>query len=178
MDALTLEEATKRLPMTSATDRIEKKVMLRASRSRVWRAITDSGEFGSWFGMRLDGPFQAGAVLRGAITPTTVDEEVARMQRELDGFVVELRVEAIEPERLFSFRWHPFAIDKAVDYSKEEMTLVSFQLEESAQGTLLTVTESGFDRVPIERRAKAFAANEGGWAKQCEMIEKYLAHAS
>jgi uncharacterized protein YndB with AHSA1/START domain len=161
--------------MSSPTDRIQKKVFLRASRQRVWRAIADSQEFGTWFGMSLDAPFQAGVAVRGRITPTKVDPEVAEMQRPHEGFVVELRIESVEPERLLSFRWHPFAIDENVDYSKEEATLVSFQLEEAPGGVELTITESGFDRIPLERRAKAFAANDGGWEKQCELVARYLA---
>ena len=161
--------------MTSPTDRIEKKVVLDAARGRVWRAITDVKEFGTWFGMRLDAPFVAGVTVRGAIVPTKVDPEVAETQRPYEGFAVELRVEAVEPETLFSFRWHPFAVDSSFDSSKEEMTLVSFQLEDApGGGVLLTITETGFDRIPLERRAKAFAADDGGWSKQCELLTRYL----
>ena len=159
------------------TDRIEKNVLLRAPRSRVWRALTDSKEFGSWFGMKLDGPFAAGAKLRGVITPTTVDAEVAAMQKPYAGKEFELLVDRIEPERLFSFQWHPFDVQPGVDNSKEPMTLVTFTLEEQKGGVLLTVVESGFDKLPLSRRAEAFKANEGGWAKQMELIAKYLAHA-
>jgi uncharacterized protein YndB with AHSA1/START domain len=165
--------------MTTQTDRIEKKVLLNASRARVWRAISDSQEFGSWFGMKLAGPFKAGAAIEATIVPTKVDAEIAKLQKQFEGFVFRLQIEAVEPERLFSFRWHPHALEKDVDYTKEETTLVSFHLEETPKGILLTVTESGFDRIPLARRAKAFAANEGGWAMQCEMIAKHLAlHAS
>jgi uncharacterized protein YndB with AHSA1/START domain len=164
--------------MGTDTDRIEKKVLLRAPLGRVWRAVSDSKEFGSWFGMRFDGPFVAGTRLTGAIAVTTADAEVAKSQEPYVGMPCELVVDRIEPQRLFSFRWHPFAIDPAVDYSKEPMTLVVFELEEVAGGTMLTVTESGFDGVPLARRAKAFAANEGGWAAQMKLIEKYLAHAA
>ncbi len=166
--------------MANDTDRIEKKILLRAPRARVWRALTDSKEFGSWFGMKLDAPFKAGATLRASIVPTTVDAEVAKGQKNFEGFVFEILVETLEPERFFSFRWHPFAIERGVDYSKEPTTLVAFTLEESGQDderVMLTVVESGFDRIPIERRAKAFAANEGGWVIQMTMIEKYLAQA-
>lgn len=162
--------------MSSVTDRIEKKVVLRAPRARVWRALTDSSEFGQWFGVRFDGPFRAGAALRGVITPTTVDPEVAKLQEPHAGTAFEITVERVEPERLFSFRWHPFAIDKNTDYSAEPTTLIEFTLEEQKDGVLLTVTESGFDRIPLARRAQAFAANEGGWAKQMELVAKYLAH--
>jgi uncharacterized protein YndB with AHSA1/START domain len=161
--------------MTMETDRIEKKTVLRAPRTRVWRALTDTTEFGAWFGMKLDAPFAPGKTVRGTIVPTTVDAEVAKLQKEVEGFAFDIVVEAMEAERLFSFRWHPFAIDRSVDYSKEPTTLVAFQLEEVEGGVLLTVTESGFDRIPLARRAKAFAANEGGWTMQMEMITRYLA---
>jgi uncharacterized protein YndB with AHSA1/START domain len=161
-----------------SSDRIEKKILLRASRSRVWRALTDSKEFGSWFGMRLEGPFVAGATMRGTIVPTTADPETAQAQKPYEGKPVEFLVDRIEPERLFSLRWHPFAIEAGVDYSKEPMTLITFTLEARESGVLLTVIESGFDGLPLERRAAAFKANDGGWAKQMELIEKYLEHAS
>lgn len=159
------------------TDRIEKNVLLRAPRSRVWRALTDSKEFGSWFGMKLDGPFAQGAKLRGVITPTTVDAEIAALQEPYAGKDFQLVVDRIEPERLFSFQWHPYEVQPGIDYSKEPMTLVTFTLEEQKGGVLLTVVESGFDKIPLSRRAEAFKANEGGWAKQMELIAKYLAHA-
>ena len=159
------------------TDRIEKNVLLRAPRSRVWRALTDSKEFGSWFGMKLDGPFAPGTKLRGVITPTTVDAEIAAMQKPYAGKDFQLVVDRIEPERFFSFQWHPYEVQPGMDYSKEPMTLVTFTLEEQKGGVLLTVVESGFDKIPLSRRAEAFKANEGGWAKQMELIAKYLAHA-
>ena len=159
------------------TDRIEKNVLLRAPRSRVWRALTDSKEFGSWFGMKLDGPFAQGAKLRGVITPTTVDAEIAALQEPYAGKDFQLVVDRIEPERLFSFQWHPYDVQPGIDYLKEPMTLVTFTLEEQKGGVLLTVVESGFDKIPLSRRAEAFKANEGGWAKQMELIAKYLAHA-
>jgi uncharacterized protein YndB with AHSA1/START domain len=165
--------------MTTVPDRIEKKVLLRAPRSRVWRALTDSKEFGAWFGMKVEGPFVAGKPVHCMVACTTVDAEVAKMQKPHEGVAFTLDVEAIEPERLFTFRWHPFGVDKTADYSKEPKTLVAFELSEAPGGVLLTVTESGFDRIPLERRAKAFAANDGGWTKQCELITKYLAlHAA
>ena len=159
-------------------DRIEKKVLLNAPRSRVWKALTDAKEFGHWFGVRFEGPFRAGATLRGVIVPTAVDPEVARAQQPYAGTPFEITVEQIEPERVFSFRWHPFAMEPGVDYSQEPTTLISFALEETANGILLTVTESGFDRIPLARRAKAFTANEGGWAMVMTLIEKHLAHAA
>ena len=164
--------------MSTNTDRIEKKVLLRAPRERVWRAISDSRQFGSWFGVEFDGPFVAGTPIVGRFVPTTVDAEVAERQKQYTGFRFEFAVDRIEPMRLFSFRWHPYAVERDVDYSKEPTTLVAFELEEASGGTLLTVTESGFDRIPLERRAKAFAANEGGWTAQVKMIEKYLALAA
>src|SRR5580700_10177413 len=116
--------------MTTTTDRIEKKILLRAPRSRVWRAIADAEAFGAWFGVRFDGPFAAGALLRGVITPTTVDAEVAAQQKPYAGAPFEITVDRIEPESRFSFRWHPFAIEPGVDYSGEPMTLVAFELRE------------------------------------------------
>ncbi|HEX4446414.1 MAG TPA: SRPBCC family protein [Polyangiaceae bacterium] len=168
--------------MTTETDRIQKKVLLRAPRDRVWRAVSDSREFGIWFGVEFDAPFVPGVPIKGRITPTKVDPEVAKLQEPYAGATFEFTVDRVEPARLFSFRWHPFAVDPGFDYSTEEATLVSFELEEVPDGTLLTVTESGFDRVPAGRRAKAFAANEGGWEHQTKLIAKYLAgpagHAS
>ena len=160
------------------SDRIEKHVVLNAPRARVWQALTDSGEFGRWFGVRFEGPFVAGRPLRGTIAPTEVDAAVARAQEPYAGTAFEIVVDRLEPERLFSFRWHPYAVDHAADYSAEPMTLVTFTLDDAPGGILLTVTESGFDRVPLERRAKAFTANEGGWAIQMSLIEKYLAAAA
>ena len=164
--------------MSSVTDRIEKKVLLRAPRARVWRALTDAGEFGRWFGVKFDGPFTPGALQRGVIVPTTVDAAVARAQQPYEGKPFELTVERIEPERLFAFRWHPFAVEAGVDYSREPTTLVVFTLEDAADGVMLTVTESGFDQIPLARRAMAFAANEGGWAMVVTLIEKHLAQAA
>jgi uncharacterized protein YndB with AHSA1/START domain len=160
-----------------STDRIEKKILLRAPRKRVWRALTDSKEFGSWFGMKFDGPFVPGAKMRGVIVPTTVNAEVAKKQKEYEGLPFQITIEQMDPERLFSFRWHPHAIERDVDYSHEPTTLIVFLLEEVPDGTVLTVTESGFDRVPIARRAKAFTANEQGWGMVVKLIEEYLAHA-
>jgi uncharacterized protein YndB with AHSA1/START domain len=159
----------------SVPDRIEKQVMLRAPQSRVWRAITDSRQFGAWFGVSFDGPFAAGERITGKIAPTTADAQVAEMQRPYAGMAFEITIDRIEPETLFSFRWHPAAVDPQVDYSSEPTTLVEFRLEAVAQGTRLTVVESGFDGVPPARRATAFAMNEGGWTAQMTLIEKYLA---
>lgn len=161
-----------------STDRIEKKIVLRAPQDRVWRAISNAKEFGSWFGVAFDAPFTEGARLTGKIVPTTVDAEVAKMQAPYAGKTFEWTVERIEPMRGISFRWHPYAVEEGVDYSKEPTTLIEFELAEAAGGVLLTITESGFDRIPLARRAKAFAANEGGWEMQTRLIEKYLVQAS
>jgi len=158
-----------------STDRIEKKILLRAPRERVWRAISDANEFGSWFGVAFDGPFAEGARLTGRITPTTVDAEVARMQEPYAGKAFEWTVEQIEPMRRITFRWHPYAVEEGVDYSKEPTTLIEFELADAPGGILLSIRESGFDRIPLARRAKAYKANEGGWEMQTRLIEKYLA---
>jgi uncharacterized protein YndB with AHSA1/START domain len=158
-----------------STDRIEKKIVLRAPRERVWRAISDAKQFGSWFGVAFDGPFAQGSRLTGKIVPTTVDAEVAKMQEPYAGKAFEWTVESIEPMQRMSFRWHPYAVEEGVDYSKEPTTLIEFVLTDAAGGILLTITESGFDQIPLARRAKAFKANEGGWEIQTRLIEKYLA---
>jgi uncharacterized protein YndB with AHSA1/START domain len=158
-------------------DRIEKKILLRAPRKRVWQALADSKEFGSWFGMKFDGPFTPGAIMRGVLSPTKVNAEVGKAQKAHEGMVFEITIEQMEPERLFSFRWHPHAVDRDVDYSAEPTTLVVFALEEMADGVLLTVTESGFDQIPLARRAKAFTANDGGWTMMVKVIEEYLVDA-
>ena len=164
--------------MGTIADRIEKRVVLRAPLERVWRAVSDAREFGAWFGVAFEQPFVPGARMVGRIVPTTADEEVAKQQKPYEGAKFEVTIDRIEPRRLFSFRWHPFAVDPAVDYSTEPTTLVVFELEEVSEGTQLTITESGFDRIPLERRAKAFTANEGGWTHQAKLIAKYLSHAA
>lgn len=163
--------------MSTSTNRIEKTILLRAPRDRVWHAISDSKQFGTWFGVEFDGPFVAGKHVTGRIVPTKVDPEVAKAQEPYSGMAFDCSIERIEPMRLFSFRWHPYAVDPGVDYSSEPTTLVLFELEEVAGGTKLTISESGFDRIPLERRAKAFASNEQGWTAQIKLIEKYLARA-
>jgi uncharacterized protein YndB with AHSA1/START domain len=145
------------------TDRIEKNILLRAPQSRVWRALTDAGEFGSWFGVKLESGFAVGQHVAGNIT--NPGYEHVRMGVD---------VERMDAEHLFSFRWHPYAIDPKIDYSKEPTTLVEFRLEEAAEGTLLTVVESGFDRIPAERRAEAFRMNDNGWAQQMERIKRHV----
>ena len=161
--------------MTQQTDRIEKQAQLNASPDRVWEAVSNSGEFGQWFGVTFDGPFTAGQPLFGRITPTRVDDDVAKAQEPYAGTVFEIVVDRIEPKQLFSFRWHPFAIDPNFDYSSEPMTLVTFALAAQAGGTLLTVTETGFDQLIEARRAKAREMNDHGWAAQMMLITKYLA---
>jgi len=153
---------------TTTTDRIEKKVLLRAPRARVWRALTNSDEFAAWFtGVRFPGAFAPGARMRGTLTMPGHENQT-----------FEITIERMEPERLFSYRWHPAAIDPAVDYSAEPTTLVEFTLEEVAGGTMLTVVESGFDRIPLARRAQAFGSNDKGWAAQIKNIERYVGTAS
>lgn len=153
------------------SDRIEKRIELKAPLSRVWRALTDYREFGEWFRVKLDGPFVPGKVSRGQITCPGYEH-----------VKWEAVVQKMEPERLFSFTWpHPKSLEKAdapADYSNEPSTLVEFRLEKTAKGTLLTVTESGFDQLPADRRLEAFRRNEGGWAEQMKNVEAYLAKNS
>ncbi|MDB4958382.1 MAG: vanillate O-demethylase oxidoreductase VanB [Myxococcales bacterium] len=152
--------------MTKTNDRIEKRVLLRAPRARVWTALTNAAEFGTWFGIKLEGAFVAGASTRGKLTISGYEH-----------LTIEVQVEKIEPDRYFSYRWHPYALDPKVDYSKEPTTLVEFRLEEAADGTDLTIIESGFDRIPAERRAEAFRMNDGGWTAQIKNIEKHVSRA-
>src|SRR5262245_7699184 len=148
---------------TTTTDRIEKEVLLRAPRARVWRALTDSKEFGAWFRAEFTEPFRPGATVRGRI-----------LHPGYEHLTFEAAIVTMEPERLFSLRWHPYAIDPDVDYSSEPMTLVEFTLEDVDGGTRLRVVESGFDQIPLARRAEAFRMNDGGWAAQMKHIEAYL----
>ena len=148
---------------TTSTDRIEKTVTLTAPRARVWQAIADARQFGEWFRVRLDGEFAVGATIRGNITYPGYEY-----------ITMEVVVEQMEPERFFSYRWHPYAIDPKVDYSPEPMTLVEFTLEDAPGGTRLTIVESGFDRVPLSRRAEAFRMNSDGWNEQMQNIERYV----
>jgi uncharacterized protein YndB with AHSA1/START domain len=164
--------------MASSTDRIEKKVLLRAPLGRVWRAISDSKQFGSWHGVEFDGPFVAGARMTGRVVPNIVDPEAGRNEKQREGKPFTISVERVEPMRLFSMRWYPGDEDPGIDYSNEPTTLVEFKLEEVSGGTMLTVTESGFDGIPMDLRAKEFTRHEQGWAAQATMIEKYLALAA
>ena len=145
------------------TDTITKNVLLRAPRSRVWRALTNAQEFGAWFGVRFSSTFAPGARVRGPIT-----------HKDYQHLTMEITIDRMEPERLFSWRWHPGAIDLSVSYDAEPTTLVTFELEEVADGTMLTVVESGFDRIPAARRAEAFRMNEGGWTQQMESISRHV----
>jgi uncharacterized protein YndB with AHSA1/START domain len=145
------------------SDRIEKQVEIKAPVARVWRALTDYREFGEWFRVKLDGPFVAGENSHGFITWPGYEH-----------LEWNAAVQKIEPERLFSFTWHPYGIDPKIDYTKETPTLVEFMLEQTAEGTLLKVVESGFDKVPAERRELAFRMNDGGWTQQMKNIEAYV----
>ncbi len=156
-------------------DKIVKSIVLKASQSRVWKAISNAEAFGAWFGVAFDGPFVPYTRMTGKIVPTQVDPVVAKMQEPHTGTKFDFTIERIEPERFLSFRWHPFAIDPNVDYSQEPSTLITFELEAVEGGTHLTITEAGFDKIPLRRRAEAFRANEGGWEHQMKLIEKYLA---
>ncbi|MDH4065531.1 MAG: SRPBCC family protein, partial [Acidobacteriota bacterium] len=144
-------------------DSIEKTVVLRAPPGRVWRALASADEFGSWFGVRLEGPFVEGQTVRGhALHPGY--EHVS----------FDMMIVRIEPERYFAYRWHPYAVDMSVDYSGEPTTLVEFRLEASGEDTVLTLVESGFDRIPQGRRADAFRMNEGGWTGQMKNIAGHV----
>ena len=147
---------------------IEKRIELKAPVSRVWRALTDYREFGEWFRVALEEPFVPGQMTRGRV-----------LHPGYEHVIWEATVEKMEPERLFSFTWaHPQSLDKAdysPDYSRDPKTLVEFRLEPAAGGTLLVVTESGFEKVPAERRTEAMRSNDGGWAQQMKNIEAYVA---
>lgn len=160
----------------STPDQIVKKTVLKAPRTRVWEAVSDANKYGAWFGAEFDGPFKAGATLTGTLVATKADPEVAAKPNPYRGKTFTFEVERVEPEKVIAFRWHPFAVDDSIDYSKEPTTLIVFELADAPGGhTALTVTESGFDKVPLERRAEAFRMNDGGWAFQLKLIEKYLA---
>lgn len=156
------------------TDRIEKRIVLRAPRERVWSAISDARQFGTWFGVEFEGDFVVGSPLKGRMVPTKIDAEVAKMQEPYAGMVFHVFVERIEPMRVFAFRWHPYAVEPGKDYMKEPTTLVTFELEEAPGGVSLTITESCFDQIPLERRADAFTSNDQGWTEQTRLIQKYL----
>ena len=146
----------------TSTDRIEKTFVLRAPRSRVWRAISNAKEFGTWFGVKFAGDFAAGKPISGVITHRGIEHKV------------DFQIDRIEPERYFSYRWHPYAIDPSTDYSAEPTTLVEFILEETEGGTNVRILETGFDRIPLARRAEAFRMNDGGWTAQVRNLTGYV----
>ncbi len=148
-------------------DFMEKRIELRAPVERVWRALTDSRQFGEWFQVTFDGPFIAGQPVSGQLT--FPGYEHLRM---------DIEVKAIEPESYFAYTWHPYAVDPKVDYAQETPTLVEFRLKAVEAGTLLTVKESGFDKIPSARRAEAFRMNTGGWAQQMKSLESYVCKTS
>ena len=151
--------------MNPSTDRIERRILLKAPRSRVWRALSDAAEFGAWFGVDFKGKtFVAGKPVQGKITYPGYEH-----------LLMEVQIERLEPERLLAWRWHPAAIEPSVDYSHEPTTLVVFELEEAEGGTLLTLVESGLDNIPLERRATVFRLNTSGWDEQIRNIEKHVA---
>ncbi len=153
--------------MNTSTDRIERKILLKAPRARVWRALSNAEEFGNWFGVNFKGKnFIAGKPVQGKITYPGYEH-----------IVMEVFIEQVVPERLLSWRWHPAAIDPAVDYSAEPTTLVVFELEEAAGGVMLTVVESGLDKIPLARRANVYRLNTSGWDEQMRNIEKHVAKA-
>ena len=155
-------------------DRIVKSVVVHAPVHQVWPAITDAKAFGTWFGAEFDSSFTPGAHVTGRITPTQVDPEVAKAQEPHKGTPIDITVDRIEPLRLFSFRWHPHAVDRSTRDKAEPTTLVEFKLDEVDDGTRLTVTESGFDKLPAARRAQAFESNSGGWEKQVGLVRKFV----
>jgi uncharacterized protein YndB with AHSA1/START domain len=142
---------------------IRKQIELKAPVARVWRALTDYREFSEWFHVKLEGPFVEGQVARGQVTHPGYEH-----------VILKITIQKIEPERLFSYTWHPYAVDASIDYSGETPTLVEFRLEPVQDGTLLVVTESGFDRIPASRREEAFRRNDGGWAQQIKNIESHV----
>ena len=145
-------------------DQLEKRIELSAPVERVWQALTDSREFGEWFRVKMEQPFIEGQASRGRI-----------LNPGYDHLTFEIQVVRLQPETLFGFTWHPYAIDPNVDYSQETPTLVEFRLQKSATGTLLTLTESGFDKIPAHRRDEALRMNTGGWDAQMKNIERYVA---
>jgi uncharacterized protein YndB with AHSA1/START domain len=147
----------------TTADKIEKRFEVRAPRARVWRALADSKQFGEWFGVVLDGPFAAGKSTRGKITI-----------KGYEHVTLEMDIQRIDPEQYFAYRWHPYAVDPKVNYSSEPTTLVEFHLAESATGTEVTIVESGFDRIPLDRRSEAFRMNDAGWNGQARNLERYV----
>jgi uncharacterized protein YndB with AHSA1/START domain len=145
------------------TDRIEKRIVLRAPRSRVWHAIATAEQFGAWFRVNLEGRFAEGVPVRGRVTHPGYEH-----------VTLEMLIERIEPERYFSYRWHPNPVEPAVDYSAEPTTLVEFTLEDTEGGTVVTIVESGFDRIPLDRRVEAFRMNDRGWTGEIQNLARYV----
>jgi uncharacterized protein YndB with AHSA1/START domain len=151
--------------MNTSTDRIERRIFIKASRARVWRALSSAPEFGSWFGVDFKGKsFAPGKPVRGQVTYPGYEH-----------IAMEVLIEKMIPEQILSWRWHPAAIDPSVDYSQEPMTLVVFELKDAEGGTMLTVVESGLDNIPMARRADVFRMNSSGWDEQMKNIEKHIA---
>lgn len=153
---------------------IEKVVVLRAPLAKVWNAISDATQLGAWFGAEFDGPFEAGTSVKGRIVPTQMDPEIAKYQEPHRGMEMTWEIVAIEKPTRFAYRWHPGPADAKVDYRKEPTTLVEFRLEEVPGGTKLTITESGFERIDLARRAQVKHGNSEGWAAQTRLIAKYV----
>jgi uncharacterized protein YndB with AHSA1/START domain len=149
--------------MSPTTDRIVKTTVLHAPQTRVWRALTDANQFGTWFGVKLSEPFAAGRTVKGQLT-----------LRGYEHATIEFAIERIDPEEYFAYRWHPYAVDATTDYSSEPMTLVEFRLRSVPEGTELTVVESGFDHIPAHRRDEAYRMNEGGWKGQLENLRRHV----
>jgi uncharacterized protein YndB with AHSA1/START domain len=150
--------------MASQTDRIEKQTVVRAPLAKVWSSLSDPAEFGAWFGLKVEGSFTPGAKVKGTLTNPTYAH-----------LTFEIVIAEVLPRKLFSYRWHPYAIDPKSDYSKEPMTRIEFRLEEVKEGTRVTLVESGFDQIPAARRAEAFRMNDGGWTQQIENLARHAA---
>lgn len=145
------------------TDRIHKEITLRATRSRVWRALTDAEEFGEWFGVRFEGAFRVGETISGVLT-----------KYEMAGVSFDMRIERMDAETYFAFRWHPYDVGPGADFDSEPTTLVEMRIEDVDGGTVLTLVESGFDSIPADRRVECFGRNEGGWKIQMENIRHHI----
>lgn len=147
----------------SDTNRIEKTIVLKAPRARVWRALSDAAEFGSWFRVNLEGSFEVGKTVSGKLAVPGYEH-----------LTMDIMVVRMDPEDFFAYRWHPYAVDPAIDYSAEPTTLVEFRLEDAKDGTLLTIVESGFDMIPQNRRDEAFRMNDKGWTGQLQHIQRHV----
>jgi uncharacterized protein YndB with AHSA1/START domain len=157
-----------------AEERIVKNVIIRAPRERVWKALTDSQEFGRWFGAQFDGPFVAGRSVRGRIAPSEVatPEEIA--SHPYLGKPMVFQIERIEPPHRFSYRWQPLEGRDNPETFNGPSTLVEFTLDETNEGTRLTVTESGFSSIPTARRKSAYESHEGGWSVQVQRVRVHI----